>query len=100
VSAEWLVVSTTHQTQKASRGSRTHAVRFTRTVLSRLSFAGTVSPAGVEPAWPPRLQGGVPPPHSGDIEQAPGAGVEPTPAGSEPAVLPLDDPGKSSQGGT
>ena len=25
--------------------------------------------------------------------KAPGAGVEPTPTGSEPAVLPLDDPG-------
>src|SRR5205807_10449577 len=33
-------------------------------------------------------------------KQAPGAGVKPTPAGSEPAVLPLDDPGmSSSQGG-
>ena len=31
--------------------------------------------------------------------KAPGAGFEPTPAGSEPAVLPLDDPGKPSGSG-
>lgn len=28
--------------------------------------------------------------------EAPGVGIEPTPAGSEPAVLPLDDPGLHS----
>ncbi len=34
------------------------------------------------------------PPYSFLLSSVPGAGVGPTPAGSEPAVLPLDDPGK------
>jgi hypothetical protein len=77
----------------ASARSRTRTSDFADPRDVRFTTEAVVSTPARSRTWTcslgPSRDGSVSPPR----HRVPGVGVEPTPAGSEPAVLPLDDPG-------